>query len=87
MTSERKAESNCRNALKSTGPRMPKGTAAVSQNVLRRGLLSREVLLPGEGEAVLRELAEHLYNPSGSSKTSPSTGLSPPCGGSGVSAA
>ncbi len=60
MTSERKAETNRRNALKSTGPKTPEGKAAVSLNPLRHGLLSREVLLPGEDEEALRDLGEHL---------------------------
>ncbi len=60
MTSDRKAEANRRNALKSTGPKTPEGKAAVRLNALKHGLLSREVLLPGEDEDALRELAESL---------------------------
>ncbi len=60
MTSDKKAEANRRNSLKSTGPRTPEGKAAVRLNALKHGLLSEEVLLPGEDEAALRELAESL---------------------------
>src|SRR5215211_5575474 len=60
MTSDRKVEANRRNALKSTGPKTPKGKAAVRLNALKHGLLSREVLLPGEDEDALRELGERL---------------------------
>jgi hypothetical protein len=60
MTSDRKAEANRRNALKSTGPTTPEGKAAVRLNALKHGLLSREVLLPGEDEEALRELSERL---------------------------
>jgi hypothetical protein len=60
MTSEKKAEANRRNALKSTGPKTPEGKAAVRHNALKHGLLSREVLLPGEDEEALRELGERL---------------------------
>src|SRR5215203_1624605 len=60
MTSDRKAEANRRNALKSTGPKTPEGKAAVRLNALKHGLLSREVLLPGEDEEALRELGERL---------------------------
>ncbi len=60
MTSEKKAEANRRNALKSTGPKTPEGKAAVRLNALRHGLLSQEVLLPGEDEEALRELGERL---------------------------
>jgi hypothetical protein len=60
MTSTRKSEANRRNALKSTGPKTPEGKAAVRLNAIKHGLLSREVLLPGEDEDALRVLAESL---------------------------
>src|SRR5215217_9151486 len=60
MSSARKAAANRQNALKSTGPKTPDGKAAVRLNALRHGLLSREVLLPGEDEEALRELGERL---------------------------
>ena len=60
MTSDKQAEANRRNALKSTGPKTPEGKAAVHHNALRHGLLSRDVLLPGEDEAALKELSERL---------------------------
>ena len=60
MASDKKAESNRRNALKSTGPRTPEGKDAVRLNALRHGLLSRETLLPGEDEEALRGLGERL---------------------------
>src|SRR5215218_10555385 len=60
MTSEKKAQANRQNALKSTGPKTPEGKAAVRLNALRHGILSREILLPGEDEEALRELGEHL---------------------------
>src|ERR671912_1898303 len=60
MTSEKKAEANRRNALKSTGPKTPEGKDAVRLNALRHGLRSEEILLPGEDEEALRELGERL---------------------------
>ena len=54
MTSDKKAEANRRNALKSTGPKTPEGKAAVRLNALRHGLRSEEILLPGEDEEALR---------------------------------
>jgi hypothetical protein len=60
MTSDKKKETNRRNALKSTGPRTPKGKAAVRLNALKHGLLSQEILLPGEDGEALRELRERL---------------------------
>jgi hypothetical protein len=60
MTSEKKAETNRRNALKSTGPKTPEGKDAVRMNALKHGLLSQEILLPGEDEEALRELGHNL---------------------------
>jgi hypothetical protein len=54
MTSDKKAEANRRNALKSTGPKTPGGKAAVRLNALKHGLLSQDILLPGEGEEALK---------------------------------
>ena len=62
MTSEKKAQANRRNALKSTGPKTPEGKAAVRLNALKHGLLSQEILLRGEDEEALRELGERLRN-------------------------
>jgi hypothetical protein len=60
VTSDKKAEANRRNAQKSTGPKTPEGKNAVRLNALRHGLLSEEVLLPGEDPDVFGELGERL---------------------------
>ncbi len=60
MTSDRKAEANRQNALKSTGPKTPEGKAAVRHNAVKHGLLSEQVLLPGEDEGAFKEVSEHL---------------------------
>ncbi len=60
MTSDKKAQANRRNSLKSTGPKTPKGKAAVRLNAVKHGLLSQDVLLPNEDESALKELGEHL---------------------------
>ncbi len=60
MTSDKQADANRRNAQKSTGPNTPEGKNAVRLNALKHGLLSQEVVLPGEDEAALKELAERL---------------------------
>jgi hypothetical protein len=60
VTSEKKAEANRQNALKSTGPKTPEGKDAVRLNAMKHGLLAQQVLLPGEDEAALRELEERL---------------------------
>jgi hypothetical protein len=53
-------EANRRNALKSTGPKTPKGKALVARNPIKHGLLSKEVLLRGEDETALVELGKRL---------------------------
>ena len=60
MTSDKKAQANRQNALKSTAPKTPEGKAAVRLNALKHGLLSQEILLPGEDEEALRELGQNL---------------------------
>ena len=60
MTSDKQIDANRQNALKSTGPKTPDGKDAVRLNALRHGLLSEEILLPGEDEEALRELTEGL---------------------------
>jgi len=62
MTSEKKAQANRRNALKSTGPKTQEGKSAVRLNALRHVLRSEEILLRGEDEEALRELGERLRN-------------------------
>jgi hypothetical protein len=61
MTSEKKAQANRQNALKSTGLKTPEGKDAVRLNAMKYGLLCQEVLLPGEDEEALRELSDHLW--------------------------
>jgi hypothetical protein len=60
MTSDKQAQANRRNALKSTSPKTPEGKAAVRHNATKHGLLSQEVLLPEEDAAALEELGERL---------------------------
>jgi hypothetical protein len=60
MTSDKQIDANRQNALKSTGPKTPEGKAAVRLNAVRHGLLSKDVLLPGENENAFKELDERL---------------------------
>jgi hypothetical protein len=62
MMSDKQARANRRNALKSTGPKTREGKAAVRHNALKHGLLSQDVLVPGEDEDVLEELSERFWN-------------------------
>jgi hypothetical protein len=60
MATIKQIEANRRNALQSTGPKTQEGKAAVALNARKHGLLSREVLLPGEDGAALAKLSEDL---------------------------
>ena len=60
MTSDKQVRANRKNALQSTGPKTPEGKARVSKNALKHGLLSQDVLAPGEDRATLEELGENL---------------------------
>ena len=61
MASVRTSEANRRSALKSIGPKTQEEEKAVARLIaLGHCLLSREVLLPGEDEDILRELDERL---------------------------
>lgn len=63
--SERRIQSNRRNALRSTGPTTARGKRNVSRNAIKHGLLAREVVISaGHGEESLEEfhnLAERLW--------------------------
>ncbi len=48
MATEAQIEANRVNAQKSTGPRTPEGKEKASQNALKHGLLTRQMVVPGE---------------------------------------
>jgi len=56
VTSERQKSANQMNARRSTGPKTPEGKAVVRLNALRHGLLSRDVVLPGEDADAFEDL-------------------------------
>jgi hypothetical protein len=60
MATIKQIEANRRNTLQSTGPKTAQGKAVVALNAMKHGLLSRELLLPGEDGINLSELAESL---------------------------
>ncbi|MDR3406520.1 MAG: hypothetical protein P4L99_28810 [Chthoniobacter sp.] len=64
-TSEKQIAANRRNALKSTGPRSPKGRAASRRNALKHGILSKQVLVQGqlfrESEGELKALHRRFW--------------------------
>ena len=60
MASKKQIQANRQNALKSSGPKTSEGKATARLNATKHGLLSQKVLLPGEDEAVLKELGERL---------------------------
>ena len=64
MTKLTKAESNLKNASKSTGPKTKAGKAASAQNSFRHGVLSAHLILPNESrdeyDALLDELQQEF---------------------------
>src|ERR1700685_3280958 len=56
MTSQRQKRANKADALRSTGPRTPKGRAATALNAVRHGLLCGDRILPGEDFAAFNDL-------------------------------
>jgi hypothetical protein len=60
VTSDKQIEANRQNARKSTGPRTQGGKDRVSNNAVKHGLLSQDVLVFGEDRAALRDLSERL---------------------------
>lgn len=69
ITSDKKIESNRRNALKSTCPRTVKGKSKSRWNAIKHGLLAKEVVVPvgtlaedhGEFDNLLDELVRSLW--------------------------
>jgi hypothetical protein len=57
----KRAETNRRNAAKSTGPRTEEGKAASSKNRLSHGLCSSSLILHGESQADFDELRQHTH--------------------------
>jgi hypothetical protein len=69
MTSKRQKTANQANSRHSTGPKTAEGKRAVRLNGLQHGLLSREVVLPGEDENAFETLRSAIHadlGPSGS---------------------
>jgi hypothetical protein len=56
MSTEKKTESNRKNAQKSTGPKSDAGKAIVSQNARTHGLLCRSLIVEGESHEEFSEL-------------------------------
>jgi len=62
MTSAKQAESNRRNASKSTGPKTAEGKAASSLNALSHGLRARTVIQPGDDPEEFDQLCADLQD-------------------------
>jgi hypothetical protein len=60
MTSERQKAANQANARHSTGPKTQEGKAVVRLNALRHGLLTRDVVLPGEDADAFEDLLNQV---------------------------
>jgi hypothetical protein len=55
MATTKQIEANRRNAKKSTGPKTQDGKRTVSKNAVKHGLLSADVLMPGEDASEFTE--------------------------------
>jgi hypothetical protein len=60
MATEKQIEANKKNAAGSPGPTTPEGKAASSKNAMKTGLLSRELILPGESREEFDALFDQL---------------------------
>ncbi len=60
MSSQAQTLANRRNAQKSTGPRTTQGKAAVSQNAVKHGLLTRRDVISSESQADFDLYREHM---------------------------
>ena len=60
MPTEKQIQANRLNALKSTGPKSPAGKARSASNALKHGLLTRDVLMPGEKAKELMAFREEM---------------------------
>lgn len=56
MATDKQIAANRRNALKSTGPKTPRGKAVSSRNAFVHGLRSAAAILPGEDPTELAQL-------------------------------
>ena len=61
MASEKQIQANRENALKSTGPKSPEGKRRAARNALKHGLLSQDMLLPGEKAKELNAFREGMF--------------------------
>lgn len=72
MITEKQKKANQRNALRSTGPKTPRGKAAVAGNARKHGLSGRDAVLSEEDEELFREMLEGVffeYRPEGALET------------------
>ncbi len=61
MATETQTRANRRNAQKSTGPRSRQGRAAVSQNAVKHGLLTRQDVITSESQADFDLYREQMF--------------------------
>lgn len=60
MTSEKKIQSNRRNALRSTGPRTAAGKSICSGNAVKHGLCARHIVINGESSIEFEDFKDSL---------------------------
>ena len=72
MTSQKQIQANRRNAKKSSGPRTAGGKSITKLNALKHGLLTEQVVIPGEDFDEFEALRQNLdaeFEPHGLSKS------------------
>ena len=68
MATQKQIEANRNNAQNSTGPKTEEGRASVSQNALKHGIFSKEILLEDESQSEFEALKmefNHYFRPKG----------------------
>ena len=71
MSTQKQIDANRKNSLKSTGPKTPKGKAAVSQNSFKHGIYAVQATFPGESQAEYDDHHDRIfaeYNPEDSTE-------------------
>ena len=62
MTTQKQFEANCNNALLSSGPKTKEGKAIVSQNAIKHGIFSKNIVAHDESEAEFKSIESEFYN-------------------------
>ena len=62
MTSQKQIKANRNNALLSSGPKTPEGKTVVSQNAIKHGIFSKNIVAHDESEEEFKSIESEFYN-------------------------